>query len=129
MPKITGQHKGRGNGCKTVIINLTEVAKSLNREPGEILKFIGYSNGSQTSITKDDDYIVNGFLEDDTLLKFIYLYIDGFVICSTCRNPETKYKYRSKKMNTICSACGTMDTLSEHKLVNYIKKQYDKNKS
>lgn len=129
MPKITGQHKGRGNGCKTVITNLSEVAKSLNKEPSEILRFIGYSNGSRTFVTKDDDYIVNGFIEDENLLKYLYTYIENFVICQTCHNPETKYKYRSKKMNTKCAACGSMDELVEHKLVNYIKKQYDKNKT
>jgi len=129
MPKITGQHKGRGNGCKTVITNLDDLSKSLNREPDEILKFIGYSTGSQTSITKDTEYIVNGFIGDEDLLKYIYTYIENFIICSTCRNPETKYKFRSKKVNTKCSACGGMNELVEHKLVNYIKKQHIKNKN
>ena len=114
MPKITGQHKGRGNGCKTVITNLDDLSKSLNREPDEILKFIGYSTGSQTSITKDTEYIVNGFIGDEDLLKYIYTYIENFIICSTCKNPETKYKFRSKKVNTKCSACGGMNELVEH---------------
>jgi len=126
MPRIIGQYKGRGNGCKTVITNLSDVAKSLSREPTEILKYIGYSTGSQTSITKDDEYIVNGFIENEDLLKHIYTYAETFVICPTCRNPETKYKLRSKKVHTKCAACGSMDELIEHKLVNYIKKMKDK---
>ncbi len=129
MPIITGQHKGRGNGCKTVITNLTDVAKSLDREPVEILKYIGYSTGSQTSITKDIEYIINGFVENENLLKYIYTYIENFISCPTCRNPETKYKFRSKKVHTKCSACGAMDELMEHKLVNYIKKNKNKTKT
>jgi translation initiation factor 5 len=126
MPKINGLNKGRGNGCKTMIINLDDVAKSLNREPYEILKFIGYSTGSQTSITKDSEYILNGFIQDEDLLKYLYIYIEMFVICFTCRNPETNYKIRSKVVNTKCSACGAMNELNEHKLLNYIKKKLNK---
>ena len=33
MPRIIAKVEGKGNGIKTVIVNMTEVAKSLGRPP------------------------------------------------------------------------------------------------
>jgi len=49
MPRITAKVEGRGNGIKTVLTNIIEVAASLNREAPEITKFFGCELGSQTT--------------------------------------------------------------------------------
>lgn len=33
MPKIIAKVEGKGNGIKTVIVNMVEIAKALNRPP------------------------------------------------------------------------------------------------
>jgi hypothetical protein len=33
MPKLIAKVEGKGNGIKTVIVNMVEVAKALNRPP------------------------------------------------------------------------------------------------
>ena len=38
MPTVYGKQEGRGNGSKTVIPNVSAVALSLHREPGEVNK-------------------------------------------------------------------------------------------
>lgn len=38
MPVVYGKQEGRGNGSKTVIPNVSAVALSLHREPGEVNK-------------------------------------------------------------------------------------------
>ena len=43
MPRIVGKVEGRGNGIKTVLFNITELAQSLNRDPQEVTKFFGTS--------------------------------------------------------------------------------------
>ena len=38
MPTVFGKLEGKGNGSKTVIPNICEVALSLHRDPGEVNK-------------------------------------------------------------------------------------------
>lgn len=61
MPPIQGKVEGRGNGIKTAIPNMTQVALSLHREPGEVTKFFGCELGAQTTWSPDTERaIVNG---------------------------------------------------------------------
>lgn len=85
MPAVYGKIEGSGNGIKTKIENISEVAMSLHRAPGEVNKFFGCELGAQTTYNEDTDRaIVNGAHTDDTLQKLIHRYIQGFVICPTC---------------------------------------------
>lgn len=44
------QIKIEGRGKKTVVSNLTEISRSLNRREEEILKFISYEAGTQIKV-------------------------------------------------------------------------------
>ena len=41
MPRLQAKIEGRGNGVKTVVINMKDVADALHRGPGEVTKFFG----------------------------------------------------------------------------------------
>lgn len=45
MPKLIGKVEGKGNGIKTVLVNIDQVAESLKREPAEVTKFFGTELG------------------------------------------------------------------------------------
>lgn len=86
MPVVFGKVEGSGNGIKTKIENISEVALSLHRSPGEVNKFFGCELGAQTTYNEDDDRaIVNGNHTDDTLQKLVHRYIEDFVLCPNCR--------------------------------------------
>lgn len=40
MPRLVAKVEGKGNGIKTVIANMTEIAKALNRPPTCELMFV-----------------------------------------------------------------------------------------
>jgi Domain found in IF2B/IF5 len=86
MPAVYGKIEGSGNGIKTVIPNISEVALSLHRNPGEVNKFFGCELGAQTTYNEDSDRaVVNGAHTDDTLQNLIHRYVEGFVLCPNCR--------------------------------------------
>lgn len=130
MPVVYGKIEGRGNGIKTVIPNITDVALSLHRPPGEVNKFFGCELGAQTTYSEETDRaIVNGAHTDATLQSLIYRYVEKFVICPQCRLPETDYKIKSECIYHKCAACGNKEMVDmSHKLCTYILAQDKKAK-
>jgi translation initiation factor 5 len=122
MPAVFGKIEGSGNGIKTNVPNISEVAASLHRNPGEVNKFFGCELGAQTTYNEETDRaIVNGAHTDDTLQKLIRVYIDKFVLCPNCNLPETDYKIKNDIVWHRCKACGAKEMVDmQHKLCNYI---------
>lgn len=123
MPKLIAKVEGRGNGIKTVIPNMSDIAKALDRPPGYPTKFFGCELGAQTIMDdKNDRYVVNGAFQADTLQDHLDGFIKKFVLCPQCANPETRIKVtKSKDLETKCGACGYRGILkTNHKLVTYI---------
>jgi len=130
MPVIYGKIEGRGNGIKTVLPNISDVALALHRSPGEVNKFFGCELGAQTSYTAETDRaVVNGAHADPVLMNNIRRYIELFVLCPKCGLPETDYKIKSEIIWHRCAACGAKEMVDmSHKLCTYILAQNKKQK-
>lgn len=125
MPALVAKVEGRGNGIKTVIVNMSDIAKSLDRPPSYTTKFFGFELGALTTIDHEKDrYIVNGKHDQETLAKALDNFIERFVLCKKCgRNPETKMLLRSGQITLHCIACGNRSQVDmRHKLASYILK-------
>jgi translation initiation factor 5 len=122
MPAVFGKIEGSGNGIKTVIPNITEVALSLHRQPGEVNKFFGTELGAQTRYSAETDRaVVNGAHMDAVLQDLMHRYIERFVLCPNCNLPETDYKIKNDAIWHKCAACGAKEMVDmSHKLCNYI---------
>ncbi len=130
MPLVVGKIEGKGNGIKTVIVNISDLAFSLHREPGEVNKFFGCEIGAQTTYNeKDDKAIVNGAHTGHVLQSCVHKYIEAFVLCPSCKLPETDYKIKNGCIFHRCKACGAKDMVDMgHKLCTYILAQDKKAK-
>lgn len=130
MPRIQAKVEGRGNGIKTVLVNVTELGTSLNREAPEITKFFGCEIGSQTTYSADTDRaIVNGAHTAPDLQNHLCRYIENFVLCENCRLPETHYKIKAGAISQKCLACGHKSAVDmTHKLTTFILAQHKKSK-
>uniref|UniRef100_A0A8C5HRC3 Eukaryotic translation initiation factor 5 n=1 Tax=Gouania willdenowi TaxID=441366 RepID=A0A8C5HRC3_GOUWI len=126
MPRLIAKVEGKGNGIKTVIVNMVDVAKALNRPPTYPTKFFGCELGAQTQFdSKNDRYIVNGSHEANKLQDMLDGFIRKFVLCPECDNPETDLHVNPKKqtIGNKCKACGYQGMLdTRHKLCTFILK-------
>jgi len=125
MPALVAKVEGRGNGIKTVVVNMADIAKSLDRPASYTTKFFGFELGALTNIDHEKDrYIVNGKHDQSTLAKALDNFIERFVLCKKCgRNPETKMVLRSDTIVLHCIACGNRSSVDmRHKLASYILK-------
>ncbi|RKP29751.1 hypothetical protein METBISCDRAFT_17923 [Metschnikowia bicuspidata] len=123
MPTIQAKVEGRGNGIKTAIPNLSEVARALGRPPAYVVKYFGYELGAQTAFKEEDDrYLVNGSHQQNELQDSLDGFIAKFVLCGACKNPETQIQIKGKGMlQRDCKACGRLTDIDvRHKLSSYI---------
>lgn len=131
MPSVVGKVEGRGNGIKTVIVNISDLGLSLKRSPGEVNKFFGCELGAQTAYSEETDRaVVNGAHTDSVLQEKIHSYVENFVLCPNCRYPETEYNIKNEIIWHRCKACGAKNAVNmEHKLCTYILAQHKKAKA
>jgi len=125
MERLQSKIEGKGNGIKSVIVNLSSVAQSLSRSPQYVVKFFGFELGAQvTANPSDDRYIINGAHEASKLQDYLDTFIVKFVLCDECKNPETDLKIlKDGKIIRDCKACGKRtDVDLRHKLSGYILK-------
>lgn len=125
MPPIQAKVEGRGNGIKTAIPNLSEVARALARPPAYVVKYFGYELGAQTTMKEEEDrYLVNGAHQQNELQDSLDGFITKFVLCGACKNPETQITIKGKGfLQKDCKACGRItDVDLRHKLSSYILK-------
>ncbi|ANZ78049.1 BA75_04542T0 [Komagataella pastoris] len=121
MPLIQAKTEGRGNGIKTAVLNLPDVARALNRPTIYVLKYFGFELGAQTSQERS---LVNGVHEASKLQDCLDGFINKFVLCGSCKNPETDIIIeKDGTLTRDCKACGSKTKIDpRHKLATYIEK-------
>jgi len=130
MPRVEVHIEGRGNGVKTVLDNVEEVASAIHRFPEEIHKFIGVTEGAEHNCdVKNRKYLVNGIFTQQRVQSHIHKFIDLFVLCGNCHYPETHYVMDERKnISQHCNACNAktpLDVTSRLSSVeNIIKRKY-----
>ena len=125
---------GKGNGLFTLINNLNEVSKYINQPPIILLKFLSLYFGSMAN---EEKMSITGSYTNDQLQKALQIYINRFVICSSCFVPETipqlnKINKKNITLEVKCSSCGLTSEIKcnskmEEKTADLIIKYLEKN--
>ncbi|KAJ5171891.1 hypothetical protein N7492_004484 [Penicillium capsulatum] len=107
MERLQSKIEGKGNGIKTVIVNLNSVAQSLSRPPAYLIKYFGFELGAQANAKPTDErWIINGAHDAAKLQDYLDGFISKFVLCKKCKNPETDVILKDEKITLDCKACG-----------------------
>ncbi|KAJ6839490.1 eukaryotic translation initiation factor 5-like [Iris pallida] len=125
MPKMITKIEGRGNGIKTNIVNMVDIAKALARPASYTTKYFGAILGAQSKFDeKTGVALVNGAHETAKLAGLLENFIKKYVQCYGCGNPETEIIITKTQMITLkCAACGFIsDVDMRDKLTTFILK-------
>lgn len=125
MPKLITKIEGRGNGIKTNVVNMVDVAKALARHPAYTTKYFGCELGAQSKFDeKTGTSIVNGAHDTTKLASLLENFIKKYVQCYGCGNPETEIVITKTQLITLkCAACGFVsDVDMRDKLTTFILK-------
>ncbi|XP_004492979.1 eukaryotic translation initiation factor 5-like [Cicer arietinum] len=125
MPRMITKIEGRGNGIKTNIVNMVEIAKALARPPSYTTKYFGCELGAQSKFDeKNGTSHVNGSHDTAKLAGLLESFIKKYVQCYGCGNPETEILITKSQMIQLkCAACGFVsDVDMRDKLTTFIIK-------
>lgn len=125
MPKLITKIEGRGNGIKTNLVNMVDVAKALARPPSYTTKYFGCELGAQSKFDeKTGTALVNGAHDSAKLVALLEIFIKKYVQCYGCGNPETEILISKTQMISLkCAACGYVsDVDMRDKLTTFILK-------
>ncbi|XP_074570886.1 eukaryotic translation initiation factor 5-like [Curcuma longa] len=125
MPRMITKIEGRGNGIKTNIVNMVDIAKALARPASYTTKYFGCELGAQSKFDeKTGVSLVNGAHDTSKLAGLLENFIKKYVQCYGCGNPETEIIISKTQMLTLkCAACGYVsDVDMRDKLTTFILK-------
>ncbi|KAL1323135.1 hypothetical protein HN51_068181 [Arachis hypogaea] len=125
MPKMITKIEGRGNGIKTNIVNMVDIAKALARPASYTTKYFGCELGAQSKFDeKTGTSHVNGAHDTAKLAGLLENFIKKYVQCYGCGNPETDILITKSQMIQLkCAACGFVsDVDMRDKLTTFIIK-------
>jgi len=124
MSQMKLKIEGRGNGIKTNIVNLTEIADDLRVPPLYALKFLGIEHGSQVKMSETGTgvtAILNGSFTEPQLRPTMDKFIEKYVLCQKCKLPEIVIAVENGKVTYSCNGCGGKGQLdNNHKLAKLI---------
>lgn len=105
---------------------MLDVAHDLARPPFYITKFFGFELGAQAKVVGDGPtqrHIVNGAHDKEKLQDLLDGFINKFVLCGECKNPETTLIVKNNHVLRECKACGKRTEVDKgHKLSSFIVK-------
>lgn len=97
-------------GTKTIVKNFTDVARTLQREPEHLLKYLLGEVGSFGEIS-GHRLILKAQKSPDFLNSKLESYANEFVLCEQCKKPDTEIRKEEGVLRIKCKACSAKYTI------------------
>jgi len=95
---------------KTQLVNIDDVARSLQRPQSWLPAYIGYSWSAKVSFVPGAHWSVSGQYSSSALSEVVTQFVRDWILCPGCSNPELNIQVKKKKKGGSilldCSACG-----------------------
>lgn len=122
MPKLLSKIEGRGNGIRTNVYNMGEIARALKRPPMYPTKFFGCELGAMVKFEENEEKaLINGAHNEQDLVAILDKFIQMYVLCGGCELPEIDITVKKGVLLCKCNACGYSGILDNtHKAATYM---------
>jgi translation initiation factor 5 len=97
---------------KMVMINLKEISASLSRHPIFILDFLKKKFSTGMKYDEKENRVEFKSLDIEQIQNAIFEFIEYFVLCPTCGNPETILSQKKNVIYIQCRACPHYDKVN-----------------
>lgn len=84
--------------------NIDNICKDLDRDPKMLVAYLKKYFKSNLAY-KDNAVQTAKIISKSEMQNAIYSFIDKYVLCNKCKNPETVFNEEKKKTTLTCKAC------------------------
>lgn len=109
---------------KTVLKNFQRVCSAISRPEEIVSRFLAQMIGT-TACCKKGSWTLNGSFEKIKIQEHLFEFIDRYVLCPSCGNPETVFHKPKQFLYLKCLACKFNSTVKQDKITNAIQKSLD----
>jgi translation initiation factor 2 subunit 2 len=99
--KVTGHHEG----SRTVITNFGQVASCIRRDPEHLAKFLFKELATSGNI-RGDRLVLDKKDSSKNVNDKVEKYVNHFVLCPSCKKPDTELVEEDDRLILRCLACG-----------------------
>ncbi len=107
MPKADVTVEGK----MTVVRNLKDIAKKLNRDPEHLAKHFLKELGTAGHVDESGRLILHGVYHPKLIQQELEEYVEEFVLCPECGKPDTKLVKEDRQWILKCEACGAWSSV------------------
>ena len=98
------------SGNQTILLNLKEIVDRIRRDRSHLVRHIAKELATSGSFD-DNRVIFQGRFDNRTINSLLDRYIQEFVICPVCHQPDTRIVRKDRDSFLQCDACGAQSPI------------------
>ena len=97
-------------GQRTFLRNFSDFPKIMRRDPAKLLQYLSKEFAVPAERIGDTAMFI-GKRDPDDFTRLLKIYTNDYIICPTCKSPDTRTEKEKRISFLICEACGAKSTI------------------
>jgi len=97
-------------GQRTYLRNFSDFPKILRRDSSKLLQYLSKEFAVPAERIGDSAMFV-GRRDPDDFTRLLKIYVNDYIMCPTCKSPDTRTEKEKRISFLICEACGAKSTI------------------
>jgi len=97
-------------GQRTYLRNFSDFPKIMRRDPTKLLQYLSKEFAVPAERIGDSAMFI-GRRDPDDFTRLLKIYVNDYIMCPTCKSPDTRTEKEKRISFLICEACGAKSTI------------------
>ena len=97
-------------GQRTFLRNFSDFPKIMRRDPAKLLQYLSKEFAVPAERIGDSAMFI-GKRDPDDFTRLLKIYVNDYIVCPTCKSPDTRTEKEKRISFLICEACGAKSTI------------------
>ena len=97
-------------GQRTFLRNFSDFPKIMRRDSAKLLQYLSKEFAVPAERIGDNAMFI-GRRDPDDFTRLLKIYVNDYIMCPTCKSPDTRTEKEKRISFLICEACGAKSTI------------------